>query len=53
MAKAAEMLSITKRTSRRWNPRYEAERREGTADGRIGRASGRAVPVGVTLPPEN
>jgi transposase len=45
MAEAAEMLGVTERTFRRWTGRYEAEGVDGLRDRRIGRPSGRAVPV--------
>ncbi len=45
MVEAAEMLGVTERTFRRWSVRYEAEGLEGVLDRRIGRPSGRAVPV--------
>lgn len=49
MADAAEMLGITERTFRRWSGRYEADGRAGLQDGRLGRASARAVPVDEAL----
>jgi transposase len=49
MAEAAEMLGITERTFRRWSGRYEVDGREGLQDRRIGRPSGRAVPVDEAL----
>lgn len=45
MAEAADMLGVTERTFRRWSGRYEAEGPEGLQDRRLGRPSGRAVPV--------
>jgi hypothetical protein len=49
MVEAAEMLGVTERTFRRWSVRYEAEGLEGVLDRRIGRPSGRAVPVDDAL----
>jgi transposase len=49
MAEAGEMLGVTERTFRRWSGRYDAEGTEGVAGWRIGRPSGRAVPVDKTL----
>jgi transposase len=49
MAEAAEMLGVTARTFRHWRGRYDAEGVEGLQDRRIGRASGRAVPVDAAL----
>ena len=48
-AEAAEILGITARTLRRWSGRYDTEGTEGVQDRRIGRASGRAVPVDEAL----
>lgn len=49
MAEAAEMLGVTERTFRRWSGRYEADGVAGWQDRRIGRPSGRAVPVDEAL----
>ena len=49
MAEAAEMLGVTERTFRRWRDRYEADGLEGLQDRRLGRPSGRAVPVDDAL----
>src|SRR3972149_7206095 len=49
MAEAAEILGVTERAFRRWSGRYDAEGAEGLQDGRIGRASARAVPVDEAL----
>ena len=49
MAEAAEMLGVTERTFRRWSGRYDAEGADGLQDRRIGRPSGRAVPVDEAL----
>ena len=49
MAEAAEMLGVTERTFRRWSGRYDAEGAEGLQDRRLGRPSGRAVPVDEAL----
>jgi transposase len=49
MAEAAEMLGVTERTFRRWSGRYDAEGAEGLQDRRIGRPSGRAVPLDEAL----
>ncbi|MDE3226689.1 MAG: helix-turn-helix domain-containing protein [Nitrospirota bacterium] len=49
MVEAAAMLGVTERTFRRWSDRYEAEGVAGLQDRRLGRASGRAVPVDEAL----
>ena len=49
MAEAAEMLGVTERTFRRWRERYDADGAEGLQDRRLGRPSGRAVPVDEAL----
>ena len=49
MAEAAEILGVTERTFRRWSGRYDTEGVEGLQDRRLGRASGRAVPVDEAL----
>jgi transposase len=46
---AAEILGVTERTFRRWSGRYATEGTEGLQDRRLGRASGRAVPVDEAL----
>ena len=42
---AAELLGVGERTFRRWCRRYEEEGEAGLLDRRIGKASGRRVPV--------
>src|SRR5260370_30082308 len=42
---AAELLGMSERTFRRWTGRFEAEGEAGLVDRRLGRRSGRAVPV--------
>ena len=42
---AADLLGVTERTFRRWTRRYEEEGEAGLADRRLGRASGKRVPV--------
>ena len=49
MIEAAEMLGVTARTFRRWRDRYDADGAEGLQDRRLGRPSGRAVPVDEAL----
>jgi transposase len=49
MAEAAEILGVTERTFRRWSGRYDTEGVEGLQDRRLGRASGRAVPIDEAL----
>lgn len=49
MAEAAEVLGVTERTCRRGSGRYDTEGVEGLQDRRLGRASGRAVPVDEAL----
>ena len=49
MIEAAEMLGVTARTFRRWHDRYDADGAEGLQDRRLGRPSGRAVPVDEAL----
>ncbi len=49
MAEAAEILGVTERTFRRWSGRDDTEGVEGLQDRRLGRASGRAVPVDKAL----
>jgi transposase len=42
---AAELLGVTDRTFRRWTRRHEEAGEAGLADGRLGKASGKRVPV--------
>src|ERR1700722_8415300 len=42
---AAELLCVSERTFRRWCRRYEEKGEAGLLDRRIGRASGKRVPV--------
>ena len=42
---AAELLGVSERTFRRWTRRYEEEGEAGLLDRRLGKASGRRVPV--------
>ena len=49
MAEAAEIRGVTERTFRRWSGRDDTEGVEGLQDRRLGRASGRAVPVDEAL----
>ena len=42
---AAELLGVSERTFRRWTRRYEEEGEAGLLDGRLGKASGKRVPV--------
>jgi transposase len=42
---AAELLGVGERTFRRWRHRFEADGEEGLLDRRLGKASGRRVPV--------
>ena len=44
-AEAAEILGIDERTFRRWRQRYEEEGDAGLEDRRLGKASGKRVPV--------
>ena len=44
-AEAAEILGMSERSFRRWRDRYQANGPEGLADGRLGKASARQVPV--------
>ena len=46
---AASILGVSERTFRRWRDRYEAEGAEGLYDRRLGRPSGRRVPVDTVL----
>ena len=43
---AAELLEIDERTFRRWRQRFEDDGEAGLLDRRLGRASGKRVPVG-------
>ena len=42
---AAELLGVSERTFRRWTRRDEEEGEAGLLDGRLGKASGKRVPV--------
>src|ERR1700691_6511091 len=42
---AAELLGVSERTFRRWTRRYEEECEAGLLDRRLGKASGKRVPV--------
>ena len=42
---AAELLGMSERTFRRWSDRYEEDGEAGLLDRRLGRASGKRVPV--------
>src|SRR5271157_3012439 len=42
---AAELLGVSERTFRRWQSRYEEEGEAGLVDRRLGKASGKRVPV--------
>ena len=44
-AEAAEILGVSERTFRRWFSRYEEEGEAGLLDRRLGKASGKRVPV--------
>ena len=44
-AEAADLLGVSERTFRRWRDRYDEEGDAGLVDGRLGKASGRRVPV--------
>jgi transposase len=44
-AKAAELLGVSERTFRRWRDRYDEDGAAGLIDRRLGKASGRRVPV--------
>ena len=44
-AEAAELLGVGERTFRRWRRRYEEEGEAGLLDRRLGKASGKRVPV--------
>jgi transposase len=44
-AEAAELLGVSERTFRRWTRRYEEEGEAGLLDRRLGKASGKRVPV--------
>ena len=44
-AEAAELLGVSERTFRRWGGRYEEEGEAGLLDQRLGKASGKRVPV--------
>lgn len=49
MGEAAEMLGVTERTFRRWRDRYDTDGAEGLQDRRLGRPSGRALPLDEVL----
>jgi transposase len=44
-AEAAELLGVSERTFRRWRDRYDEEGEAGLLDRRLGKASGKRVPV--------
>src|SRR6202453_572925 len=44
-AEAAELLGVSERTFRRWTRRYDEADEAGLLDRRLGKASGRRVPV--------
>jgi transposase len=44
-AEAAELLGVSERTFRRWRDRYDEDGAAGLVDGRLGKASGKRVPV--------
>ena len=44
---AAELLGVGERTFRRWCHRFEADGEEGLLDRRLGKASGKRVPLGA------
>jgi transposase len=44
-AEAAELLGVSERTFRRWRDRYDEEGQAGLLDRRLGKESGRRVPV--------
>ena len=46
---AASILGVSERTFRRWRERFEADGAEGLYDRRLGRPSGRRVPVDTVL----
>ena len=46
---AASVLGVSERTFRRWRDRYEAEGAEGLYDRRLGKVSGRRVPVDTVM----
>ncbi len=46
---AASVLGVSERTFRRWGERFEAEGAEGLYDRRLGKVSGRAVPVDTVM----
>ena len=46
---AASILGVSERTFRRWGERFEAEGAEGLYDRRLGKVSGRAVPVDTVM----
>jgi transposase len=44
-AEVGELLGVSERTFRRWRDRYDEDGAAGPVDGRLGKASGRRVPV--------
>jgi transposase len=46
---AASVLGVSERTFRRWRDRYEADGAEGLYDRRLGKVSGRRVPVDTVM----
>ena len=46
---AASILGVSERTFRRWRDRFEAEGAEGLYDRRLGKLSGRRVPVDTLM----
>jgi len=48
-AEAASLLGMSERTFRRWRDRFEAEGADGLYDRRLGRVSGRRVPVDTVM----
>jgi len=48
-AEAASILGMSERTFRRWRERFEAEGAEGLYDRRLGKLSGRRVPVDTVI----
>ena len=48
-SEAAEILGMSERTFRRWRGRFEADGAEGLYDRRLGKVSGRRVPVDTVM----
>jgi transposase len=46
---AASILGVSERTFRRWRDRFEADGAEGLYDRRLGKLSGRRVPVDTVM----